>query len=279
MSPCVCVCVCVLALVPLGVLADTVYIPIAMGGLAGSRPTATPTLPVTASATSTSVPPTATPTLPVATATPTPIPPTATQTATPTLIPPTATLTPTATATTIPSTPTATTIPPTPTATPHWEQLVRDGGFELGPSSFWAEYSSGGFELIVPGIGYNASWGAFLGGYPSSHDAIGQYIGQIPPDTIYVGSVMLAYMMITEELPYTAHDYLRIWLTDASANHLLLLGSMDNRGPANIWMAFQSPDLTSYRGQTVGLTIECDNDGIVPTHFDVDGVSFAVQVP
>ena len=58
-------------------------------------------------------------------------------------VPATSTFTPTATATaTATLTPTATatataTPSPTPTATPHWVELITDGGFKQGPYTPW----------------------------------------------------------------------------------------------------------------------------------------------
>jgi len=206
-----------------------------------------------------------------------PVVPTATEWATATASP-TATATATATSTATATT-TATTEPsPTPTATPHWVQLITDGGFELGTASPWLQSSTGGYQLIRYGIGNTAGhFAAALCGYNGGRDAIAQFV-TIPANTIQ-GGTAFAWSMVTLDNPAIAKDFLSLWLLDASSQKLVQIGGVDNRYANGQWMVQTSADLAPYRGLTVAVHFECTNDLTFSTEWYVDDVSFLVQVP
>ena len=195
---------------------------------------------------------------------------------------PTATNTPTATsAPTMTATATATstaTATATATATPHWVQLITDGGFEQGTTSPWLQYSSGGYQLIQYGWSYPPGhYAAGLCGYNYGYDAIAQFV-TIPANMIQ-GGTSFAWYMTSLDNPAVAKDFLSLWLLDQNANKLVQIGGVTNMDANGVWMTQTSADLSAYKGQTVGVHFECTNDAAYTTGWHVDNVSFLVQVP
>lgn len=196
--------------------------------------------------------------------TPTPNPsPTATGTTTPT---PTNTTTPSPTDTTTPppsptttSTPppspttTATPIPPTP---PTGGSLIQNGGFEQG-SQGWQESSSGGYELVDSTNPHTGNYSAFLCGYSSCSDSIGQSF--TVPDG--ASSVTVSYWWFgdTNRTTHTCTDTFTVALLDSSGNTIGKVQTACNKNATRTWqqITFDATSLlANYAGQDVTLVFE-----------------------
>ncbi len=224
-------------------------------GAAPPTNTPTPTLPAaTATATNTPLPgSTATNTpRPSATATATPVPPTATATATP--VPPTATAT-------------ASPVPPTATSTPVSGNVVVNPGFESGPGVGWAEYSSGGFELIDTVNPHTGSYSADLCGYDSCTELVQQRV-TVP------SSAALHYWwyMASQEGTTTPYDYLAVQVLNTAGTVLGTPRVWSNTSTRDVWSQ-DTLSLAAYAGQTVVIRFVAKTDGSFPTEFFVDDVA------
>ncbi len=194
-------------------------------------------------------------------------PPTATPTSAPTSTPaPTNTPTPGATST---ATPVPTNTPlPTPTYTPTGgTNVVVNPGFESGPGVGWAEYSSGGYELIDTTRPHSGSYSA----YECDYNYCTEYVQQ----TITIPSgANLTYWwyMTSSEGTGTAYDYLRVRLYSTSGALLTTLRTWSNRNTRNTWSQ-DTISLSAYAGQTVILRFMATTDSSLRTAFWVDDVS------
>lgn len=209
--------------------------------------------------------------MPTATHTPRPV-----ASATPTVeasATPIRTATRTATAT---GTPTHTsTLTPTPpsTGTPTVEQLLLNGDFEQG-AVYWEQASNGvGVELIQEGVGRWGSWGAELGGRFYAEDGIRQAV-YIPADA-QLAFVGFSVKMTTLESASEVRSVLGGGLTHSDGSVLCWLGFYDNTDTAYIWNRLYSPDLTTYRGQTIWVAAAAATEGL--TTFYLDDFTFLVE--
>ncbi len=194
-------------------------------------------------------------------------PPTATPTSAPTSTPaPTNTPTPGATGTATPV-PTNTSLP-TPTYTPTGgTNVVVNPGFESGPGVGWAEYSSGGYEIIDTTRPHTGSYSA----YECDYNYCTEYVQQ----TITIPSgANLTYWwyMTSSEGTSTAYDYLRVRLYSTSGTLLTTLRTWSNRNTRNTWSQ-DTISLSAYAGQTVILRFMATTDSSLRTAFWVDDVS------
>ncbi|GCE16058.1 choice-of-anchor J domain-containing protein [Tengunoibacter tsumagoiensis] len=214
---------------------------------------------VTPTPTSTNTP---TPT-PTSTNTPTPTP---TSTSTPT---PTPTPTPTSTSTPTPTpTPTST---PTPTPTPGGN-LIQNGGFENGSTS-WTESSSGGYEIIDnsnPHTGLNE---AYLCGYNNCSDSLYQTV--TIPATASSATLSYYWYVSTNETSHS-HDFLYVRVRSTSGSTLKTLQTLSDGSTTNSWQS-ASYDVSAYKGQTIQIAFVSTNGSMLPTSFYIDDVALATN--
>lgn len=220
-------------------------------------------------------PPSPTPTpSPTGTTTPAPSP---TDTSTPTPSP-TDTMTPapspTDTTTPIPS-PTDTSTPgPAPTQPGPGKSLIQNGDFEQGASS-WQESSAGGYELVDSTNPHSGQYSAYLCGYSSCHDSIGQSF-TVPAS---VSSITISYWWYgaTNHTTGRCRDTFTVALLDSSGNVIGQAQHACNTDARQAWeqVTFDATSqLSNYSGQTVTLVFAAQTSGSSATSaFFVDDVS------
>src|SRR6266851_592431 len=203
--------------------------------------------------------PTPTPT-PTGTATPSPTPP-----ASPTPLPsPTATVTP-------PPNPSPTA---TPTPPPTGGSLIQNGGFEDGTSP-WVESSAGGYELIDSTNPHNGQYSAYLCGYSSCADAIGQ--DYTVPDS--ASNITISYWWYgeTSRRASSCKDFFTVELLDSSGTVIGKLQSACNSNATQSWQqaSFDATSLlANHAGETVTLVFSSTTTAstTVTSAFFVDDV-------
>ncbi|MBI3733771.1 MAG: peptidoglycan DD-metalloendopeptidase family protein [Chloroflexi bacterium] len=159
-----------------------------------------------------------------------------------------------------------------------YEYLVN-GNFESGSAVGWAQYSSGGYQLIpyLPGYTHSGDYFAFLGAFNNLSENISQTT-TLPADA---ASINYSYwwQMTTQEYPSADYDYLRVQIQtlDGLGNVITTgdLYTVTNRSTAGQWV-FQSHDLSAYSGWTIRLIFSDTTDGSAPTNFYVDDVSLPI---
>ena len=217
-------------------------------------------------------PPTPTP-LPSPTATATPSP---TDTTTPGPSPTdTTTPTPSPTDTTTPGpSPTDTTTPePTPTQPGPSNSLIQNGDFEQGSTS-WQESSSGGYELVDSTNPHAGNYSAYLCGYSSCSDSIGQDIA-VPASA---SSITISYWWygVTSHTTHKCRDTFTVEVLDSSGNVVGKVQGACNTGATQSWqkVTFDATSmLTIYAGQTVTLVFSAQTTSSWATSaFFVDDV-------
>ena len=201
-------------------------------GVTGPPPTPTPNPSPTATGTSTPSP------TPTDTTTPSPSP---TDTSTPTPVP-TSTATP-------PPTPTSTSTP----VPPPGGSLIQNGGFEQG-SQGWQESSAGGYELVDSTNPHSGSYSAFLCGYASCDDSIGQSF-TVPGGA---SSVNVSYWWYgdTNRTTQSCTDTFTVTLLDSAGNAIGQAQAACNKDATRTWqqVTFNATSLlANYAGQDVTL--------------------------
>ena len=201
--------------------------------------------------------------------TPTPTP---TKTPTPTTGPtPTAGPTPTPTKTPVPPTATPTPTPTTGTGTP--TQLILNGGFESGDTS-WTETSTGGYTLADTTLPHTGSYSAYFDGYNSGTDTAYQTIA-IPASASTVTLTFYTYVSTQETTTSTAYDKFSAQVRNSSNTVLKTVASLSNL-TATGWQK-TTADLSAYKGQTVRIYFSGTTDSSLTTSFFLDDVSVVSQ--
>ncbi|GLV53835.1 hypothetical protein KDH_06860 [Dictyobacter sp. S3.2.2.5] len=183
--------------------------------------------------------------------------------------------TPTPTPTTTP-TPTPTTTPtPTPTPSPGGN-VVKNGGFESGSSS-WTESSSGGYEIVDSSNPHSGSNSAYLCGYNSCTDTIYQTVSV--PST--ATNITLSYWVYisTSESGSTCYDYFYARLRTSSGTIISTPQKLCNAN-AKGWTQYTfnvTSTLSSYKGQQVQVYFAGTTDSSLTSNFYVDDVALTVS--
>ncbi|HEU0003309.1 MAG TPA: protease pro-enzyme activation domain-containing protein, partial [Ktedonobacteraceae bacterium] len=194
-------------------------------------------------------------------------PPTPTPTGTSTPSPtPTNTTTPSPTDTsTPPPSPTTTSTPPpppsptttsTPVPPPPGGSLIQNGGFEQG-SQGWQESSAGGYELVDSTNPHTGNYSAFLCGYGSCDDAIGQSF--TVPNSVSSINVNYWWYGDTNRTSHTCSDTFTVMLLDSSGNTIGKVQAACNTDATRTWqqVTFDATSLlANYAGQNVTLVFE-----------------------
>ncbi len=210
--------------------------------------------------------------------TPTPLPsPTATATPSPT---DTATPGPSPTDTTTPSPiPTDTMTPvPTPTQPGSSNSLIQNGDFEQGSTS-WQESSAGGYELVDSTNPHSGNYSAYLCGYSSCSDSIGQDFA-VPANA---SSIAISYWWYgeTNRTSSRCKDIFVVGVSDSSGNAIGQVQSACNTNATQSWqqVTFDATSMLShYAGQAVALTfIATTTADSATSAFFVDDVEVSVS--
>ncbi len=205
--------------------------------------------------------------------TPTPNPsPTATVTSTPSP-------SPTTTTTPVPPGPTTTATPIPPTPTPTGGSLVQNGGFEQG-SQGWQESSAGGYELVDSTNPHTGNYSAFLCGYTSCDDSIGQSF-TVPGSASSI-SVNYWWYGDTNRTTHSCSDTFTVTLLDSSGNTIGQVQAACNTDATRAWqqVTFDATSLlANYAGQNVTLVFEAktSSSSSRTSAFYVDDVAVTAQ--
>ncbi|GHO86361.1 hypothetical protein [Dictyobacter formicarum] len=187
--------------------------------------------------------------------------------------------TPTPTPATTPTpTPTPAATPtPTPTPIPGGSNILTNGGFESGSSS-WTESSSGGYEIVDnsnPHTGVNS---AYLCGYNNCTDTIYQTV-TIPSSATKITLSYWIYISTNETSTTTCYDYFRSRLRTTSGSTISTVQTRCNLD-AQGWTQYTfdvTSALSSYKGQQVQVAFLGTTDASLTSSFYVDDAALTVQ--
>lgn len=177
-----------------------------------------------------------------------------------------------------------TTVTPAPTATatatPMVSECVAGGDFEVTGNQdqpTWQQRSSGDFQLIRPGIGYERSRGAFLGGYSRAQDAVWQVV-QVPEGA---SEVQLSFRLYMGSSNYSRYlpDVLRVYLLDRQEGVTHTLLTYDSTMAAHEWVSVDLPALYDLGGHELELVFECEIEALYSTYFKIDDVALRAVLP
>ena len=192
---------------------------------------------------------------------------------------------PTATTTPSPSpTDTSTPVPgPTNTSTPaptptQPSSLIWNGDFEQG-IAFWQEKSSRGYELVDSTNPHSGSYSAYLCGYSSCSDSIGQSF-TVPANT---SNIIISYWWYseTDRTSSSCKDIFLVNVSDSSGNVIGQVESACNSHATQSWRQVTlnvTSVLSKYAGQAVTLTFgaKTTTDSATSSFF-VDDIAVTVS--
>ncbi|GCE08846.1 hypothetical protein [Dictyobacter aurantiacus] len=165
---------------------------------------------------------------------------------------------------------------PTPTPTTGGGNILTNGGFESGSTS-WTESSSGGYEIVDNSNPHTGSNSAYLCGYNSCSDTIYQTVS-IPSSFT---KITLSYWIniTTNETGSTCYDYFRARLRTTSGSTISTVQTQCNID-AQGWTQYTfdvTSALSSYKGQQVQVAFLGTTDSQLTSSFYVDDVALTVQ--
>ena len=158
--------------------------------------------------------------------------------------------------------------PPPPPPPPPGSNVIVNPGFENGTTG-WIQTSSGGYPLISTSKPRTGSYGAWLTGYNSAVETIGQTV------TVASGASTLRYWwhMTSSETTATAYDYLRVRIYNAVTGALIATPrTWSNVHTRNVWSQ-DTLSLAAYVGQSVRIVFEGVTDSSIVSSFYIDDVS------
>ncbi len=186
--------------------------------------------------------------------------------------------TPTDTSTPSPS-PTDTTTPtPAPTQPGPTNSLIQNGDFEQGSGS-WQEDSAGGYEIVDTTNPHTGSYSAYLCGYSSCQDSVGQDF-TVPANA---SSISVSYWWYgdTNHTTSKCRDKFTVVVLDSSGTAIGKVQSACNTDATRNWqqVTFDATSLLSrYAGQTVTLAFSATTSSSSATSaFFVDDVAVSVS--
>ncbi|MGC8960799.1 MAG: hypothetical protein ACP5OO_13660, partial [Chloroflexia bacterium] len=161
---------------------------------------------------------------------------------------------------------------------------ITNGGFEtfdFGKPAAWAVSSDDNYPLADGTWFYEGHYGAYLGGYDDldGHGDVDDSLKQeitIPADARTADLVFWWYMQ-SEEGTATPTDWFFVRLRTGDGS-LVAEWSKTNLSPRDVWQE-ETISLLDYRGQSLYLTFETDNDHERPTRWFVDEVRLWVCEP
>ncbi|GER91399.1 hypothetical protein KDW_55610 [Dictyobacter vulcani] len=184
---------------------------------------------------------------------------------------------PTPTPTAVGPTPTPTPIGATPTPTPTGGNILTNGGFESGSSS-WTESSSGGYEIVDSSNPHTGSNSADLCGYNSCTDTIYQTV-TIPSTASKVTLSYWLYIGTNETSTTTCYDYFRVRLRTTTAATISTVQTKCNID-AQGWTQYSfdvTSSLSSYKGKQIQVAFLGTTDSAASSTFYVDDAALNVQ--
>lgn len=149
-------------------------------------------------------------------------------------------------------------------------QLLGNPGFENGSSSPapWTA-STGIIDNSTGEAAHTGSWKAWLNGYGSAHtDTLSQQVS-IPSNTTTATLSFWLHIDTAETTTTTAYDTLSVQLKNTGGTVLATLATYSNLN-ANTGYRQVSFDVTSYKGQTVQVSLTGTEDSQKQTSFVVD---------
>lgn len=153
-------------------------------------------------------------------------------------------------------------------------QLLANAGFESGNVS-WTAAASSDITTSTSYSPHGGSWYAWLGGWATTHT---DYLYQTVtiPSTATAATLSFYLRVATAETTTTtAYDTLKVQLRDTSNNVLTQLVSLSNLS-ASCCYAQKSFDISAYKGRTVRVYFQADNDNGNQTSFLVDDAAVTV---
>jgi len=153
--------------------------------------------------------------------------------------------------------------------------LIQNGGFENGTDP-WLESSAGGYELIDSTNPHNGQYSAYLCGYTSCNDAIGQDF--TVPDSASKITISYWWYGETSRRAGTCKDFFTVELLDSSGSVIGKLQRACNRNATQSWQqaSFDATGLlANHAGETVTLVFSSTTTSstTVTSAFFVDDVA------
>lgn len=153
-------------------------------------------------------------------------------------------------------------------------QLLANSGFESGNVS-WTAASSGDITTSSSYAPYAGAWYAWLGGWSTAHtDSLYQTV--TIPSTATTATLSFYLRVATAETTTTtAYDTLKVQLRDTSNNLVVQLVSLSNLSASPVY-SLKSFDVSAYKGRTLRVYFQADNDNGNQTSFLVDNTALNV---
>jgi N-acetyl-anhydromuramyl-L-alanine amidase AmpD len=154
-------------------------------------------------------------------------------------------------------------------------QLFANAGFESGNVS-WVAAASSDITTSTSYAPRTGSWYAWLGGWATAHT---DYLYQTVTIPSTATSATLSFYLrvaTAETTTTTAYDTLKVQLRDTANNVLTQLVSLSNLS-ASCCYAQKSFDVSAYKGRTLRVYFQADNDNGNQTSFLVDDAALTVQ--
>jgi N-acetyl-anhydromuramyl-L-alanine amidase AmpD len=153
-------------------------------------------------------------------------------------------------------------------------QLLGNAGFESGYVT-WVAASSGDVTSSTSYAPRTGSWYAWLGGWATAHTDY-MYQTVTIPSTVTTATLTFYLRVATAETTTTtAYDTLKVQLRDTSNNLLVQLVSLSNLS-ASCCYAQKTFDISAYKGRTLRVYFQSDNDNGNQTSFLVDDAALTV---
>lgn len=156
-------------------------------------------------------------------------------------------------------------------------QLIKNGGYESGSTS-WSESSSGGYEITSTYKPHAGSYSAWLCGYNNCNDQIWQTV-TIPSTMTKATESFWLYVDTNETTSSTCYDHFYARVRTSSGSVIKTPLAQCNLN-AHGWTQYTF-DLTSalsnYKGKQVQIYFQGTNDVSLPSDFFVDDVRFNVN--
>jgi hypothetical protein len=154
-------------------------------------------------------------------------------------------------------------------------QLLANAGFESGNVS-WVAASSSDITTSTSYAPRTGSWYAWLGGWATAHTDYMYQTVSIPSTASTATLSFYLRVATAETTTTTAYDTLKVQLRDTSNNLVVQLVSLSNLS-ASCCYALKSFDISAYKGQTLRVYFQADNDNGNQTSFLVDDAALTVQ--
>lgn len=153
-------------------------------------------------------------------------------------------------------------------------ELVTDGSFESGSSSWSA--TSGVITNSSSEAAHTGSYKAWLDGYGQSHtDTVSQTV-TIPATASSATLTFWLHIDTAETTTSKAYDSLSVQLQSSSGSVLKTLATYSNLD-SNSGYAQKSFDVSAYKGQTIKIYFNGVEDSTMQTSFVIDDVSLMAQ--